>query len=89
VKEERPAEKNKISVVLTPAEFERFDSYCSERGYKKSPLIARLIREHMTREGFQAQPDLFPASQQSGRAAAARGGRRQRMGGSWKRRAAR
>ena len=39
--------KNKISVVLTVGEFDRFDSYCAEKGYKKSTLIARLI--HMSR----------------------------------------
>jgi len=31
---------------------ERFGAYCRERGYKKSTLVARLIREHLDSEGF-------------------------------------
>jgi hypothetical protein len=46
--------KNKISVVLAEPEFARFDAYCSEKGFKKSTLIARLIREHLDHEGFRA-----------------------------------
>jgi hypothetical protein len=41
------SEKRKISVVLSDDIFERFDGFCVSQGYKKSPLIARLIREHM------------------------------------------
>ncbi|MGH7213760.1 MAG: hypothetical protein ACREIT_03230 [Tepidisphaeraceae bacterium] len=44
---------NKISVLLPDAEYERFDAYCRERGYKKSTLIARLIRQFLDLEGFQ------------------------------------
>jgi len=51
--------KNKISVVLSAVEFARFDAYCAEKGFKKSTLIARLIREHMDREGFHLQGTLF------------------------------
>lgn len=47
------ADTSKISVVLSPGEFRRFDAYCADRGYKKSTLIARLIREHLDREGFE------------------------------------
>ena len=46
-------DKSKISVVLTAAEFERFAAYCVAKGYKKSTLIVRLIREHMEDEGFR------------------------------------
>lgn len=49
----------KISVLLNPDEAARFDAYCEERGYKKSTLIARLIREHLDREQFAVQLDMF------------------------------
>lgn len=39
--------KRKISVFLPADLFERFNAYCTDQGFKKSPLIARLIREHM------------------------------------------
>lgn len=55
-------EKNKISVVLSPEEFQRFESYCTEKGFKKSTLIVRLIRDHLDREGHHPQPSLpFPS----------------------------
>ena len=49
----------KTSVLLPPEEAARFDAYCRERGYKKSTLIARLIREYLNREGFSVQRTLF------------------------------
>ena len=49
------AASKKISVLLLEGEAERFEQYCQERGYKKSTLIARLVREHLDKEGFQAQ----------------------------------
>ena len=51
------AKKNpiKITVLMEETEFERFDSYCRERGYKKSTLIARLIRQYLDLEGYGAQ----------------------------------
>ena len=49
----------KLSVLLTQEEAGRFESYCEERGYKKSTLIARLIREHLDRERFAIQIDMF------------------------------
>lgn len=49
----------KLSVLLPAREAERFAAYCKERGYKKSTLIARLIREHLEREQFFVQGDLF------------------------------
>ena len=42
----------KITVLLDDAEFERFDNYCRERGFKKSTLIARLIRNFLDMEGY-------------------------------------
>lgn len=49
----------KISVLLSPEEAARFEAYCDERGYKKSTLIARLIREYLDRERFTVQMDMF------------------------------
>jgi metal-responsive CopG/Arc/MetJ family transcriptional regulator len=43
--------RRKISVVLQGNLFQQFTTYCANQGYKKSPLIARLIREHMDEEG--------------------------------------
>ncbi|HEY8668748.1 MAG TPA: hypothetical protein VIL86_19025, partial [Tepidisphaeraceae bacterium] len=40
-------------VGLTDEEFDRLDAYCRERGYKKSTLLARLIRQYLDLEGFQ------------------------------------
>ncbi len=57
--EPRPAKPPKISVLLPEEEAERFEAYCRERGFKKSTLIARLIREHLDKEAFRPQRDLF------------------------------
>jgi hypothetical protein len=38
---------------------ERFEKFCEARGHKKSTLIARLIRDHLDREGFAAQREFF------------------------------
>ena len=46
----------KISVLLDSEEFDRFDTYCQERGFKKSTLIARLIRDHLDESVSDAQP---------------------------------
>jgi hypothetical protein len=42
----------KISVLLSPEEFDRFDAFCRDRGFKKSTLIARLIRQYLDLEGY-------------------------------------
>jgi len=49
----------RIQVLVPPDEAERFDSYCRERGFKKSTLIARLIREHLDAERYWPQKRLF------------------------------
>ena len=41
----------------------RFASYCREKGYKKSPLIVGLVGEHLDRETFNPQTDLFNREQ--------------------------
>ena len=57
------AELVRVQVLMPRAEADRFDSYCREKGYKKSPLIARLVREHLNRETFDPQPNLFNRDQ--------------------------
>lgn len=49
----------KISVLLPIDEAEKFDEYCRHEGYKKSTLIARLIREHLDKSSFHMQMDLL------------------------------
>ena len=56
------------SQVLTPRpEADWFDTYCREKGYKKSRLIARLVPEYLDRKTFNPQPDLFSREQQESR----------------------
>lgn len=44
---------------MPEADAATFEAYCEERGYKKSTLIVRLIREHLAREGYPEQPSLL------------------------------
>jgi len=48
----------KVTVLLEEQEFQRFDAYCEERGFKKSTLAARLIREHLDEKAFNPQRRL-------------------------------
>ena len=67
---------SRISVLLTDAEEARFAAYCEERGHKKSTLVARLIREHLDREGYAMQPSfLEPTVKDRGRSLPGRSGR--------------
>lgn len=42
----------RVQVLMRQEEAVQFERYCDVRGHKKSTLIARLIREHLEREGF-------------------------------------
>lgn len=44
---------HRIQVLMTKEEAHRFDAYCREKGFKKSTLIARLVREHLDDAGYQ------------------------------------
>lgn len=57
------ADPVRIQVLIPKAEADRFEAYCREKGYKKSPLIARLVREYLDSEGYDPQPDLFGREQ--------------------------
>ncbi len=48
----------KISVLLSDLEYERLDGYCHDRGYKKSTLVARLIRQYLDMEGYGIQQPM-------------------------------
>ena len=52
-------QKRQVTVLLEREEDIRFSAYCESRAFKKSTLIARLIREHLDREGFAVQKNLF------------------------------
>ena len=54
---------NKVTVLLSDEEFQRLDSFCRDRGYKKSTLVARLIRQFLDLEGYGASRDN-PAARQ-------------------------
>ena len=58
------ADTVRTQVLMSREEAERFESYCRERGFKKSPLIARLIREHLSEERFRPQQELFKISEE-------------------------
>lgn len=53
------ANQVRVQVLMPRDEADRFTAYCREKGFKKSTLIARLVREHMDRESYRAQRDLF------------------------------
>ena len=53
-----PEKRSKITVLLDPDEYVRFEAFCSERGHKKSTLVARLIRDHLDLEEFRQQREL-------------------------------
>ena len=51
----------RIQVLMSDQEAGRFDAYCAAKGFKKSTLIARLIREYLDRENFKAGEPQLPA----------------------------
>lgn len=53
------SDPRRIQVLMPKEEADRFETYCREKGFKKSTLIVRLIREHMDQVGFRTQRDLF------------------------------
>jgi hypothetical protein len=58
----------RTQVLMPREEAERFETYCRERGFKKSTLIARLIRDHLSAERFKPQKELFKTSGEGQRA---------------------
>lgn len=60
------SETARIQVLMPVREAERFEAYCQEKGHKKSTLIARLVREHLAREGFALQTAMSLEAPQHG-----------------------
>lgn len=56
---------SKVTVLLDEQEFLRLGSYCEQRGFKKSTLIARLIREHLNSENFPELKNVSLSSHQT------------------------
>jgi hypothetical protein len=48
----------KITVLLDSVEFSQFDQFCREHGFKKSTLLAKLLREFLERETAGRKDDL-------------------------------
>lgn len=55
----------KISVLVPEDEAIRFEAYCTDRGYKKSTLIVRLIKELLDKESYPSQGSLLSPSHSS------------------------
>jgi hypothetical protein len=47
----------KVTVLFSDEEFDRLDNYCRDRGFKKSTLIARLVRQYLDMEGYGVPRD--------------------------------
>ena len=57
----------RVHVLIPDDEAKRFDAYCKVKGFKKSTLIVRLIREYLDRESFVVQQELLRASERRGK----------------------
>ena len=55
----------KVSVLLPDEDAHRFEAYCEEFGYKKSTLIARLVRDFLNRENYPAQHSIYAESEKN------------------------
>lgn len=56
----------KVSVLLTETEFTQLDNLCHLKGYKKSTLIARLVREFLDQNRFQITDSLTNGNRTKG-----------------------
>lgn len=59
----------RVQVLLADNDAKRFSAYCRAKGFKKSTLICRLIREHLERERFELQQE-FALSKSASRVSA-------------------
>jgi hypothetical protein len=50
--------RRKVTVLLDEHEYAQFERYCDARGFKKSTLVARLIRDHLKSENFASQSEF-------------------------------
>ncbi|WP_152025270.1 hypothetical protein [Congregibacter litoralis] len=49
----------RVSVLLSAIEAERFEQYCKDKGHKKFTLIARLTKEHSEKQQFAIQGHII------------------------------
>ncbi len=64
-----PVAPARVMVLLPADDAERFTVYCSRNGFKKSTLIARLVREHLEREKAVEPGNRQPKAAGKGREA--------------------
>lgn len=57
------SEAVRVQVLMRPGDAAAFERYCENLGFKKSTLIARLIREHLEREGYSGTQQHRMAAQ--------------------------
>ena len=48
----------RLTVLFTTEEYARLTDYCHSHGFKKSTLVARIVREYLDRSGDQSQMTL-------------------------------
>lgn len=48
----------KVSVLLDEPDYERFEIYCKKQGFKKSTLVAKLIRDHLQADVTVKEPTV-------------------------------
>ena len=63
----------RVNVLFSIDEAERFNTYCSRHGFKKSTLIARLVREYLDREDGEQLKKRRPRTAKKEPAAKSRG----------------
>jgi hypothetical protein len=51
-------ETERVTVILEAAEYARLCGYCQDHGYKKSTLIARIIRDYLDALAYPTQQAL-------------------------------
>lgn len=61
------SDPRRIHVLMRKEEADRFEAYCREKSFKKSPLTVRLIREHIDQAGCWSPQDLFDDGDQGRR----------------------
>lgn len=54
----------RITVLLEEAVDAQFTAFCQARGFKKSTLAARLIREHLAQEASPAEGPISRTTQE-------------------------
>jgi hypothetical protein len=47
----------KVSVLLAGSDYDRFESFCKQQGFKKSTLVAKLIRDYLQKDVSIREPE--------------------------------